>query len=266
MDMLIFFQALLIGIIEGFTEFIPVSSTGHMILVIDLLKFQAPPGKVFEIIIQLGAILAVCCLYRQKIFDVIFNIHKDKKAQTFSLSVILAFLPAAFLGAYFHSFIKEVLFSPTVVAISLIIGGIIIIIVEKLNIEPKHDDIDELPKLTAIKIGFAQCIAMIPGVSRSGATIMGALLCKVERKVATEFSFFLAIPTMFGATFYDIYKNYNYLNIENAVVIFIGFISAFITALFVVKAVINFISNHGFIPFAIYRIVLGVVILFFIIN
>lgn len=257
MDYIVILQALLLGAVEGFTEFIPVSSTGHLILLIDILNFQGPQGHVFEIVIQLGAILAVCWLYRQKLFSVLIGLPKDKNAQRFTVAVTLAFLPAAILGATFHSYIKEVLFSPTVVSVSLIVGGIIILIVERMDITPKHDNIDHIPFRTALAIGFAQAVAMIPGTSRSGATIIGALLLKVERKTATEFSFFLAIPTMLGATVYDVYKNYESLSADSMGIIAVGFISAFIAALLVVRAVIDFISTHGFVPFAWYRIALG---------
>jgi undecaprenyl-diphosphatase len=261
MDITTAFQALLLGIVEGLTEFIPVSSTGHLILLIDILQFKGPKGKVFEIIIQLGAILAVCWLYRQKLVNVLFGLPKERSAQKFALNITLAFLPAAILGVMLHGFIKEVLFSPIVVSVSLIIGGLLILLIEKKAPPPKYDSIEGISLKTAILIGFAQALAMIPGTSRSGATIMGSLLLKVERKTATEFSFFLAIPTMLGATVYDTYKNYEYLSFDNMAIIAIGFVSAFLAALLVVKTVINFISNHGFTPFAYYRIALGSIML-----
>lgn len=261
MEIVAILQAVLLGAVEGLTEFIPVSSTGHLILLVDLLNFQGPPGKVFEIVIQLGAILAVCWAYREKLLQVLFGLRRDKRAQHFTLAVTLAFLPAAILGATFHNFIKNVLFSPIVVSVSLIVGGIIIFIIEKMPRTPRHKDIETLPLRTALYIGCAQTLAMIPGVSRSGATIMGALLLGVERRAATEFSFFLAIPTMAGATAYDIYKNYSSLSPDNALLIAVGFVSAFIAALLIVRTVIAFISTHGFIPFAYYRIILGTIML-----
>lgn len=260
-DLLSLFQAALLGIVEGLTEFIPVSSTGHLILLVDLLGFKAPEGKVFEIVIQLGAILAVCWHYRKKLLHLLFSLPKNKESQHFTNAVILAFLPAMIIGVFFHSFIKSVLFSPYVVSIALIIGGLAILYIERLNIKPKYDSIERIPYLVPLYIGFAQALAMIPGVSRSGATIMGAVCLKVDRKTATEFSFFLAIPTMLGATVYDVYKNFSALNSEGAILIITGFIAAFITALLVVKTVIGFINKHGFVPFAYYRIAVGVVML-----
>lgn len=261
MDIITILQAVLLGVVEGLTEFIPVSSTGHLILLVDILGFQGPPGKVFEIIIQLGAILAVCWLYRQKIISVIFGLFSDKKEQKFAFNVILAFMPAAIMGVLLHDFIKSVLFSPYIVSVSLITGGFIILLIEKKSPKADCNSIDDIKFRTAFFIGCAQVLAMIPGVSRSGATIMGSILLRVERKAATEFSFFLAIPTMLGATVYDVYKNYAILSFDNTAIIAIGFISAFLAALLVVKTVISFISTHGFVPFAYYRIAVGGVML-----
>lgn len=259
---ILFLQAILLGLIEGLTEFIPVSSTGHLILLIDIIGFKSPPGQTFEIIIQLGAILAVCWLYRMRIFSAVAGLTSDKKEQKFAINIIMAFLPAAVLGVIFHDFIKSVLFSPYVVSVSLIVGGVIILIVEKI-VKPTAtcNSIDDISWKKALAIGFAQSLAMIPGTSRSGATIIGSILLGVDRKSATEFSFFLAIPTMLGATVYDIYKNYEYLSTDNALTIAIGFTAAFIAAIFVVKTVVNFISTHGFTPFAYYRILLGSIML-----
>lgn len=263
MELITIFQAILLGVVEGLTEFIPVSSTGHLILLVDILGFKGPEGKVFEIVIQLGAIFAVCWLYREKLISVIFGLFNDKAAQKFSINIVLAFLPAAILGVLFHGFIKNVLFSPVVVSVSLIVGGFIIIIIENLKITPKITNIDDLSYKKAILVGLAQSFAMIPGTSRSGATIMGSLLLGLDRKTATEFSFFLAIPTMLGATVYDIYKNYEAISFDGAGIILIGFFSAFFAALLVVKTVIAFISTHGFKPFAYYRLALGSVMLIF---
>lgn len=258
MDILTLLQAIFLGLVEGLTEFIPVSSTGHLILLVDILGFKAPPGKSFEIIIQLGAILAICWLYRIRIFQVLKGLLNNQKEQAFVLNICLAFLPAAILGVLLHGFIKNILFSPVVVAISLIAGGVVILVIEKRKHRVLYDSIDKIMPKTALLIGLAQSVAMIPGVSRSGATIMGSILLGVDRKVATEFSFFLAIPTMFGATIYDIYKNYSSMSFDDAGLIAAGFISAFVAAMLVVKILINFISNHGFTPFAWYRIILGV--------
>lgn len=254
-------QALLLGIIEGLTEFIPVSSTGHLILLVDLLQFTGPPGAVFEIVIQLGAIFAICWLYRKKLWHTVFSLPKEQESQRFALNIIIAFLPAAVIGVLAHSFIKSVLFSPWVVSVMLIVGGLIILLVERKPHPPKTESIDAITPMLAFKIGLCQTLAMIPGTSRSGATIIGALLLGTERKAATEFSFFLAIPTMLGATVYDLYKNAAYLNSEGMVVIAIGFIAAFLAALMVVSQLIRFISTHGFTPFAYYRIALGSVML-----
>jgi undecaprenyl-diphosphatase len=262
MSLEVLLQATLLGAIEGLTEFIPVSSTGHLILLIDILKFAGPPGKVFEIIIQLGAIFAVCWLFRKKIWNLAITFPTNKTSRHFAYIILIAFLPAAIIGAMFHSYIKVALFNPTVVAISLIIGGIIIICIERIKPKAEIFTIDEISYPKSIALGIIQCLAMIPGTSRSGATIMGALLLKVDRKTATEFSFFLAIPTMLGATVYDIYKNYNLLSLDDITIILVGFFCAFITALLVVKYVIAFISRHGFSPFAYYRIVIGSIILF----
>ncbi len=256
-DLTTILQAILLGIVEGLTEFIPVSSTGHLILLIDILGFQGPPGKVFEIVIQLGAILAVCYAYREKLLHVAFTLPHNQNSQRFVGLLLLAFLPAAIIGALAHDIIKNVLFNPTVVSVSLVVGGILIILIERRPIKPKHTTIERFSPRLALTIGLCQTLAMIPGVSRSGATIMGALLLGVERKAATEFSFFLAIPTMFGATVYDIYANYHHLSIDSVAIIAVGFISAFIAGLLVVQNVLRFIATHGFTPFGWYRIAIG---------
>lgn len=260
MDIL-WLQAALLGIVEGLTEFLPVSSTGHLILLIDILKFKGPEGKVFEIAIQLGAILAICWLYREKLLKVAFSLPFSAASQKFTLNLLAAFLPAAIIGLIAHGFIKEHLFSPLIVSIMLIIGGIAILLIEKFRPAPRIHEIEAMDWKIALKIGFFQCLAMIPGTSRSGATIMGSLLLGLDRKAATEFSFFLAIPTMFAATLYDLYKNRHDLTSESSLIIAIGFLAAFITALIVVRAAIGFISKHGFKPFAYYRILLGGVML-----
>lgn len=261
MDITTLWQSALLGIVEGATEFIPVSSTGHLILLSDLLGFKGPEGFVFQVVIQLGAILAVCWLYRHKLFTVAMELPSSPQARHFTYTVCLAFFPAMVVGALAHDIIKHTLFNPWVVSVALIVGGIAILIIEAYKPAPRHSNIDTLPLRTALGVGCCQVLAMIPGVSRSGATIMGALLCGVERRTAAEFSFFLAIPTMFGATAYDIYKNYHQLSMDEIEIILIGFISAFVAASFVVKAVLAFITKHGFVPFAWYRIVIGCVML-----
>lgn len=261
MDLMTFLEAAFLGVVEGLTEFLPVSSTGHLILLDDLLGFEGPPGKVFEIVIQLGAILAVCWVYRQRLFDVLIGLPSERGAQRFTLNVLLAFLPAAVVGVIAYPFIKSVLFSTWVVAITLVLGGIAIILIERMVPQNRHAEVEALPWRTALYIGIFQCIAMIPGVSRSGATIMGALLLGVERRTAAEFSFFLAIPTMFAATVYDLYKNRAVLSFDNSLIIAVGFVLAFVSALFVVRTFIGFVGRHGFVPFAVYRIVVGAVML-----
>jgi undecaprenyl-diphosphatase len=261
MDLMTFLEAAFLGVVEGLTEFLPVSSTGHLILLDDLLGFEGPPGKVFEIVIQLGAILAVCWVYRQRLFDVLIGLPSERGAQRFTLNVLLAFLPAAVVGVIAYPFIKSVLFSTWVVAITLVLGGIAIILIERMVPQNRHAEVEALPWRTALYIGIFQCIAMIPGVSRSGATIMGALLLGVERRTAAEFSFFLAIPTMFAATVYDLYKNRATLTFDNSLIIVVGFVLAFVSALFVVRTFIGFVGRHGFVPFAVYRIVVGAVML-----
>lgn len=257
----VFWQALFLGLIEGLTEFLPVSSTGHLILLGHLIGFEGPPGKIFEIVIQLGAILAIVVLYWRKLFGVLLAAPKDKAAQRFILAILLAFLPAMVIGAGAHSFIKSVLFSPWVVSIALIVGGIIILVIEGLHPKERFNDIADMPPKTALAIGFIQCLAMIPGVSRSGATILGARMMGMDRKSAAEFSFFLAVPTMLAATVYDVYKNRADISFDGGLVIVVGFVVAFLTALLVVRAAVGFIARHGFTPFAWYRIAVGALML-----
>ncbi len=255
--MINYLMAAFLGVIEGLTEFLPVSSTGHLILFIDLLGFDAPKGRTFEIIIQLGAILAVVFAYWPKIRDVTFSLHTKAASRHFALVIIIAFLPAMVLGAAFGSTIKTYLFSPLTVGVMLVLGGLVMLVVEKNRPQPIISSIDEMSYGTALKIGFCQCLAMVPGVSRSGATIIGGLLFGVHRPTAAEFSFFLAIPTMLGATVYAAYKARHEMTLDGAGLIAIGFIAAFITALLVVRRLVAFVSHYGFAPFAYYRIVLG---------
>ena len=258
MDLTLIWKALLIGVVEGLTEFLPVSSTGHIILAEAVLDFQGPPGKVFEIVIQLGAILAVCLLYRRKIWTTATGvIEREKPALRFATAILIAFLPAAIVGAVAHKYIKALLFNPMVVAIALIVGGIAIMVIERYAQRPRIKSLDEVDFKTAFLIGLCQCLAMIPGVSRAGATIMGARVFRVDRATAAEFSFFLAMPTMLGATVYDLYKNWSMLNWDHGGIIALGFISAFVAALLVVRAFVRFISRHGFTVFAWYRIAVG---------
>ena len=252
-----FLAALFLGFIEGITEYLPVSSTGHLIVFIDLLGFVGPPGKVFEIAIQMGAVSAVCILYARKLFGIVAGLSHDHLAQRFALAIVLAFLPSAILGVLLHDMIKTVLFSPAVVATTLILGGIAILIIERFKPQPRIYEIEQFGIRTALSIGAMQCLALVPGVSRSGATIMGALLLGVERKSAAEFSFFLAIPTLLGATVYDLWKNRAGLDSDGALLILTGFLAAFVVAMATVKWMISFVSRRGFAPFAWYRIVFG---------
>ena len=254
-------DAVLLGVVEGLTEFIPVSSTGHLILLVDLIGFRGPPGKVFEVTIQFGAILAVCWAYRERLWRAAWGALSDADSFAFLRNILLAFLPAMVLGALLHGFIKSVLFSPWVVSVTLVLGGIAILVIERLAHRARVRRIEAMPARTALAVGLCQTVAMIPGVSRSGATIMGALLLGVERRAATEFSFFLAIPTMFAASVYDLWKNRALLDADGLGLILVGFVVAFLSALVVVRGLIAFISRHGFAPFAWYRIGLGTLML-----
>ncbi|MGE4351061.1 MAG: undecaprenyl-diphosphate phosphatase [Bdellovibrionales bacterium] len=254
-------NAVIMGLVEGITEFLPVSSTGHLLLMDKILGFTGPQGNVFEIVIQFGAILAVVAVYFERLWKVAIGLPTSAQARRFVYAVLLAFLPAMVIGFFAHGFIKAVLFNPYVVAVSLIVGGFAILWIEKKAPTPRYYEIEKMPLKTALYIGLAQCLAMIPGVSRSGATIMGSLLLKVERKMAAEFSFFLAIPTMAAATVYDLYKNIDHLSADDGTTIAIGFVMAFFSALIVVKTFVDFVGRHGFASFAWYRIVVGMVAL-----
>ncbi len=261
MDISILLIALILGIIEGLTEFLPVSSTGHLIIFGDLLGYNDNTASVFKIVIQLGAILAICWDYRKRLTQVVIDLPKERTAQKFVGLLIVGFLPAAVLGVMFHSYIKEVLFNPLTVATMLILGGLVILYVEKRAYHPRIDAVGEMTWRDALKIGFAQALAMIPGTSRSGATIIGGLIFGLSRKTAAEFSFFLAIPTMFGATAYDLYKNWDLLNVADLPVFAVGFVASFLAGILAVRTFIRFISNHTFIGFAWYRIAFGLIVL-----
>lgn len=257
MDLRTIIEALALGLVEGITEFLPVSSTGHLLLFDELFGFDGPPGKVFEIIIQLGAILAVCWVYRQRLVDTVRGLPREPRAFKFTFNVAMAFLPAAIAGILLHGFIKDVLFNPYVVCIALIVGGFVILAIERFYTEDRVVDVDSMGWGLALAIGCCQILAMIPGVSRSGATIMGARVLGVSRAAATEFSFFLAIPTMFAATLYDTYKNFKSLSGSNWLLIGIGFVMAFFSAMIVVRWLVGFVSRNGFGVFAVYRIIAG---------
>lgn len=263
MDILVYLHALLLGLVEGLTEFLPISSTGHLIILADLLGFTGEKAKTFEIVIQLGAILAICWHYRVRIMGVARGLPSDTKAQGLVLNLIIAFFPAALLGLAFHGIIKEHLFEPFFVAIALIIGGFIILFIESRPYAPRVPSVDDMRWQDALKIGCCQAFALIPGTSRSGATIMGGLVFGLSRQAATEFSFFLAIPTMFAATFYDLFKSWHLLHAEDVGLFAVGFITAFASAFLAVKILLQFIANHSFKVFAYYRIVFGMILLMY---
>ena len=263
MDLLLAVKVLILGVVEGLTEFLPISSTGHLILVGDLLNFNDDKGKLFELVIQVGAILAVCWEYRRKIGSTFSGLlRKEKSAQNFTLNLAIAFLPAAILGFLFGKYIKAVLFKPVPVALAFIVGAFIIIWAEKREHTVRINTVDELSKWDALKLGFAQAFALIPGTSRSGATIIGGLLFGLSRQAATEFSFFLAIPTLVAASLYDLYKHRELLDLAADAPIFVlGIIAAFFSALWTIKGLLRYISQHDFLVFAWYRLVFGVIVL-----
>lgn len=262
MDISIIIKSLILGVVEGLTEFLPISSTGHLILAGDLLDFNDDKAKLFTIVIQVGAILAICWEYRAKIASVLSGLTSDSQAQKFVLNLMIAFMPLATLGLLFGKHIKAALFKPVPVALAFIIGAFIIIWAEKREHKIRVDSVDDLSPLDALKLGIAQAFALIPGTSRSGATIIGGLLFGLSRKASTEFSFFLAIPTLVVASLYDLYKHRDLLDIGNDALSFaVGLFAAFVSALIAVKGLLRYISHHDFIIFAWYRIVFGVVVL-----
>lgn len=262
MDLILLIKAFILGIVEGLTEFLPVSSTGHLILAGDLLHFNDEKGKIFEIVIQMGAILAVCWEYRAKITAVITGLPSRRSAQKFALNLAIAFMPLASLGLLFGDYITKVLFKPVPVALAFIVGAFVIIWAEKREHNIRIQDLDDLTPLDALKLGFAQACALIPGTSRSGATIIGGLLFGLSRKAATEFSFFLAIPTLVIASFYKLYKHRELLDIATDAPYFaVGLIAAFISALLAIKGLLRYISHHDFLVFAWYRIAFGLIVL-----
>ena len=263
MDIAIELKALILGLVEGATEFLPVSSTGHLIVVADFLGFRGEVAKTFEIAIQLGAILAVVWNYHHRLFGVIRGLGSEPRAQRFVTNLLVAFLPAAALGLVFNHWIKATLFNPISVAIAFIVGGVLIIVIEKRSTTPRIATVDEITWREALWVGVAQCFSLIPGTSRSGATIMGGLLAGLSRHAATEFSFFLAIPIMFAATGYSLYKSRDLLSLSDLPVFAIGFVAAFFSALAVVRFLLHYVARHSFIPFAWYRIVAGLLLLWY---
>ncbi len=263
MDLILLFKAFILGLVEGATEFLPISSTGHLIIAGDLLNFNDGKGNVFEIVIQLGAILAVCFEFRKRLVNTVVHMTNDASAQGFTINLIIAFIPAALLGLMFHDFIKQYLFSPITVAIALIIGGFAILLIEKYTSHSATDQIETITKTQALKIGLAQSLALVPGVSRAGATILGGMVFGLTRQTATEFSFFLAIPIMFAATAYDLIKSWNMLSVADLPLFAVGFITAFLSALLVIKVLIKYVANHDFTAFAWYRIIFGTAVLLY---
>jgi undecaprenyl-diphosphatase len=265
MDTALLIKVIIMGIVEGLTEFLPISSTGHLILAGSLLDFTGEKVKVFEIVIQAGAMLAVCWEYRERLISVIRNFASDIAARRFVFNLIIAFLPAVVLGLLFGKQIKAHLFKPVPVALAFIVGAIIIDIVERQNrqrqIGARIDSVDDMSALDAFKVGCAQCFALIPGTSRSGASIIGAMAFGLSRRAATEFSFFLAIPTLFGATIYSLYKERALLSMADLPMFGVGALAAFLSAFLCVRWLLRFISTHDFTIFVWYRIIFGVIVL-----
>jgi undecaprenyl-diphosphatase len=265
LDITLLIKAALMGIVEGLTEFLPVSSTGHLILAGALLGFDDEKAKVFDIAIQTGAIFAVILVYWQKIRSTLVALPTDKQAQQFALNVLIAFIPAVVLGLLFGKAIKAHLFTPVVVATTFIIGGFIILWAERRQAgaaaHARVDSVDHMTAMDAVKVGLVQCLAMIPGTSRSGATIIGGMLLGLSRKAATDFSFFLAMPTLIGAGAYSLYKERAVLSMSDIPMFSVGLLFSFVSAWICVRWLLRYISSHSFVPFAYYRIAFGVVVL-----
>jgi undecaprenyl-diphosphatase len=265
LDITLLIKAAIMGVVEGLTEFLPISSTGHLILAGALLGFDDEKAKVFDIAIQTGAIFAVILVYWQKIRSTLVALPTEKKAQQFALNVLIAFIPAVVLGLLFGKAIKAHLFTPVVVATTFIIGGFIILWAEKLqknaNTSVRVNDVDDMTAMDAVKVGLVQCLAMIPGTSRSGATIIGGMLLGLSRKAATDFSFFLAMPTLIGAGVYSLYKERAVLSMADIPMFAVGLLFSFVSAWLCVRWLLRYISTHDFVPFAYYRIAFGVIVL-----
>ena len=262
MDIVLLLKTAIMGVVEGLTEFLPISSTGHLILAGALLGFDDEKAKVFDIAIQTGAILAVILVYWQKIRDTLVALPSEKQEQQFALNVFIGFVPAVVLGLLFGKVIKEHLFTPAVVATTFIVGGFIILWAEKRQqTAVRVQAVDDMTPMDALKVGIVQCLAMIPGTSRSGATIIGGMLLGLSRKAATDFSFFLAIPTLIGAGAYSLYKERALLTAADIPMFSVGLVFSFISAWLCVRWLLRYISTHSFVPFAYYRIVFGVAVL-----
>ena len=252
------FKAVLLGIVEGLTEFLPVSSTGHLLLLQHFLRFSDEDfGKTFAVLIQLGAILAILSIYFQRLLAIALGALSDPAPRRFIIGVLIAFLPAALIGAALHSVIKGYLFNVWIVSIMLIIGGGVLLWVDRLKLRPVHHDATAFPLLTYLLIGLCQCLAMVPGVSRSGATIVSAMLLGADKRSAAEFSFYLAMPTMAGAFTLDLLKNWGQLGGSNWLIVAAGFVTSFVVAWIVVRTFLDYVSSHGFSLFAWWRIVVG---------
>jgi undecaprenyl-diphosphatase len=261
LDTILLVKAAILGVVEGLTEFLPVSSTGHLIIAGDLLDFNDQRAQVFEIAIQLAAILAVVWEYRAKIAEVLLGLPSQSGSRRFALNLVIAFLPSAVLGLMLAGYIKTYLFNPLTVATAFIVGGLLILWAERRDHQVKVYSIDDMTWMDALKVGFAQSLALIPGTSRSGATIIGGLFFGLERRVATEFSFFLAIPTMFAATFYDVYKHREVLSLDDLPLFLVGGVTSFVSAFLAVRGLLRYISRHDFTLFAWYRIAFGILVL-----
>jgi len=254
-------KALIMGVVEGLTEFLPISSTGHLILAGDLLEFNDDRAKVFEVVIQTGAMLAIVWEYRRRFMGVMTGLGGDRAAQRFAANLLIAFLPAACLGLAFGSLIKSHLFKPVPVALAFIAGGVIILWLERRRLKARVESVDDMDWRDAIKVGCAQAFALIPGTSRSGATIIGGMLFGLSRRAATEFSFFLAVPTLVAAGAYDLWKNRGLLSFDDLGMFAVGFIAAFLSAFICVRWLIRYVATHDFTLFAWYRIAFGIVVI-----
>ncbi len=262
MDLMLLIKAAIMGVVEGLTEFLPISSTGHLILAGSLLGFVDAKAKVFEIAIQTGAILAVIIVYWQRLRETLLGLPSQRQAQRFALNVLIAFIPAVVLGLLFGKAIKANLFTPTVVATTFIIGGFIILWAERrAEQSARIQSVDDMTPWDALKLGLVQCLALVPGTSRSGATIIGGMLLGLSRKTATDFSFYLAIPTLIGAGVYSLYKERALLSVDDVPMFAVGLLFAFLSAWLCIRWLLRYVASHSFVPFAWYRIAFGALIL-----
>jgi undecaprenyl-diphosphatase len=264
MDIALLLKAAVMGVVEGLTEFLPISSTGHLILAATLLDMPGEKTKLFEVVIQTGAIMAILSLYAERLWSTLRGLPREAVAQRFTFNVLLGFLPAAVAGVLFIDVIKGVLFNPLVVALGFIVGGFVILWAERLQargLPPRISDVDSVRWQDALKVGLVQCTALVPGVSRSGATIIGAMLLGFNRKAATEFSFFLAIPMLFGAAVYDLYRNHELLSLADLPMFTVGLVMSWLTAWVCVRWLLRYVTTNSFVPFAWYRIAFGGLIL-----